>query len=299
VFVSTNSVGSVKRYFYKQLNGRFSEREIWQLFLSTLTKRLQLSDSQAILSDHLRLSESDLLFFRNVVKRLLANEPFQYIQGETLFYNLTIKTDPRALIPRPETEELVHWIVQSSAKELSSSKATIIDIGTGSGCIALALKNALPNSSVWGIDKSANALQLAQENAQILQIDVHLCQSDILNESIEHYIDQADIIVSNPPYVLYSEKSDMQAHVLDHEPHAALFVPDHQALVFYEAIAQIAQRKLKENGWLYVEINERYAQQIAKLIEKYGFANSELRQDMQGKNRMIRAQATKNRYCDA
>ncbi len=284
MFVSDNTVKSAKHYFSDRLKGVFSEREIRMMFQLSLQKRLNLSAPDLLLSDALKLSESDLLFFRSVVKRLLDNEPFQYIYGETEFYGLRLKTDRRALIPRPETEELVDWIVASR----HSDKPVIVDLCSGSGCIALALKSKIPAASVTGLDISEEALELSQENAQVNALDVRFEKLDVLTDDLPFGNDTLDVIVSNPPYVLENEKIGMQAHVLSHEPHLALFVKDNAPLVFYDRIARQAAVKLKREGWLYFEINEQYGNEMTGLLHRYGFEEVELKQDLQGKNRMIR-----------
>jgi len=288
MFVSDNYVLTVKHYFSNSLCNYFSEREIRQMFLLSLKKRLNLSESDLILSDKLRLSESDLLFFRDIVKRLSNNEPFQYIHGETFFYSLSINTDSRALIPRPETEELVHWILQSE-QHITNTKLTIIDIGTGSGCIALALKNNLPQSIIYGIDKAQETLELAKENAKKLNLEINFILSDVLTQTIDINDNSTDIIVSNPPYVLLNQQTEMKKHVLEHEPHKALFVYNENPIIFYEKIAQQATKKLKKNGRIYFEINDKFKKDIENYLFKLGFKNVETKKDMQGKDRMVRA----------
>jgi len=288
MFVSDNLVSTVKRYFLERLKPFFSESEIYHMFRLSLRKRLKLSDADLILSDKIRLSESDLLFFRSIVYRLCACEPFQYIHGETYFYDLPILTDRRALIPRPETEELVHWILESHPNFYTNSP-TFIDIGTGSGCIALALKKKVPSSIVYGFDNSAKALELAKENAHILQLNINFLLLDILNSSIDVVDRSVDLIVSNPPYISQDELQEMKPHVLDHEPHQALFVSNETPIIFYEKIAKQAKQKLKKNGMLYFEINIKFEKNIKNYLSKLGFNSIELKQDMQGKNRMLRA----------
>lgn len=286
MFVSDNSVKSVKKYFNERLNSTFSDREIRWMFQLVAQKRLGFSSADLLLADSEKMSESDLLFFRSVVKRLLSQEPFQYIYGETDFYNLTIKTDERALIPRPETEELVDWIVKSN----DHSNHQIVDICSGSGCITLALKNEIKTSNVSGLEISERAIELSTENAQLNNIDVSFLKNDILNDEFPFLDNSIDVIVSNPPYVLENEKIGMQGHVLEFEPHLALFVEDKTPLVFYEKITQIARDKLLNNGYIYFEINEKYGREMIQLLKEYDFVNIELKQDLQGKDRMIRGQ---------
>lgn len=284
MFVADNSLKSVKHYFCDRLKPVFSDREIRMMFQLCVEKRLNVSPAEILLSDGIRMSESDLLYFRSVVKRLLNHEPFQYILGETEFYGLLLKTDARALIPRPETEELVDWIVKSHYRD----SAKMIDVCSGSGCIALALKKQFPHAVVTGIDVSQDALSLSVENAQFNQLDVQFERQDVLSDQLTTVDASIDVIVSNPPYVKENEKIGMQEHVLVHEPHLALFVTDDSPLVFYDKITSFASRVLKPGGWLYFEINEQYGKEMIQLLQTYAFDQVELQQDLQGKDRMIR-----------
>lgn len=284
MFVSDNTVKSAKYYFKDRLKDTFSERELRMMFQLSLQKRLNLSPSELLLSDSLRLSESDLLYFRSIVKRLLDSEPFQYVLGETEFYGLHLKTDKRALIPRPETEELVDWIVQSG----DCNHSVVVDLCSGSGCIALALKSAIPEATVTGFDVSEKALELSGENAVSNGLDVRFGKLDVLHEELPFEDNTVDIIVSNPPYITENEQVGMQEHVLAHEPHLALFVTNDAPLVFYKRIVEQAGLKLKKGGWLYVEINEQYGREVTGLFQEYGFETVLLKQDMQGKDRMVR-----------
>lgn len=285
MFVSDNSLKSVKAYFNDRLQSIFSDRELKLMFQLCVEKRLNKSTLLA-LTENVRLSESDLLFFRSVVKRLLDGEPFQYIHGDTLFYDLILKTDSRALIPRPETEELVDWIVQST----SSNPSKIIDFCSGSGCIALALKSKFTSAIIEGYDVSTDALKLSQENAIFTKLDVVFKQFDLLADTGGVLLQEVDLIVSNPPYVLESDKVQMHANVLDFEPHLALFVADENPLQFYKVIAEKAQELLKDGGWLYFEIHEKLGEEMIELLRFLDFEHIDVKQDLQGKDRMIRGQ---------
>lgn len=251
-----------------------------------ICERLKLSSADYLLCDSNLLSESDLLYFRSIVKRLQNNEPFQYIVGQTEFFGLELKCDARALIPRPETEELVEWVMEVAAPE-----NTLIDFCTGSGCIALALKSQLPKARVYGTDVSKEALELSKENASALNLDVSFIQHDALSDQLPSILTEQsiDIIVSNPPYIPELDKQEMQANVLNFEPHLALFVENDNALIFYKAIASQAARLLKKNGLLFFEIHERLALETKEAIEALGFVDVEIRKDLQGKDRMIKA----------
>jgi release factor glutamine methyltransferase len=220
------------------------------------------------------------------VKRLQTNEPFQYISGKTEFYDLELKCDKRALIPRPETEELVEWVM-----EVARPENTLIDFCTGSGCIALALKNQLIKAIVYGTDVSKEAMELSKENASALNLDVNFIQHDALSDQLPSTLTEQsiDIIVSNPPYIPVRDKLEMHVNVLDFEPHLALFVTNDNALIFYKAIASQASRLLKENGLLFFEIHERLAAETKEVIEAHGFVDVEIRKDLQGKERMMKA----------
>lgn len=218
-----------------------------------------------------------------IVDRLLQHEPIQYILGETEFFGLKFLVTPDVLIPRNETEELVQHIIN----ENPSFNGNILDIGTGSGCIAISLKENLENAHVFGCDISLNALQTAQKNAKLNNVDVTFFQHDIL--LIKKTTFQYNIIVSNPPYVTEKEKDMMESNVLKHEPHTALFVPDSDPLKFYNAIAGFADKTLSPNGVLWLEINEKYGNATCNLLSEYGFDAIVLK-DLNKRDRIIRAQ---------
>lgn len=217
---------------------------------------------------------------------LNQGQPVQYVLGYCYWGNMQLKVNAHVLIPRPETEELAAWIVKSVRKD---SSLTIADIGTGSGCIPIYLKKHLPQGEVYAIDVDANALQVAQANALAQQTTIHFKQLDALRANDWQVLPELDVLVSNPPYVLQSEAETMMPHVLHHEPHLALFVPDTNPLLFYQAIATQGLHYLKQDGWLFFEINEQYAAETVALLQKLGYTDIVVQQDMQGKNRMLRA----------
>lgn len=286
MFVKDNSIASVLGYFEERLSPTFTSREIKTIAKAFISKRLNWANSDFLMRQKDTVSESDLLYFRSAVKRIIAGEPFQYVLGTTFFYNLELDTDKRALIPRPETEELVDWMVNNYS---SLDKGTLIDIGTGSGCIALAMKKALPKWSVTAVDISKEALSLVAQNALKNQLEVALIEDSALNFNEARYTDKYTVIVSNPPYIPKKDSAQMAQHVLDFEPEMALFVSDNDPLIFYQQIAEFALKKLALNGALYVELNENLAQETKALLNKIGFNNTEMRQDLQGKNRMLKA----------
>lgn len=233
-------------------------------------------------------------------ERLADEEPVQYVLGEAYFYGLRLFVDPAVLIPRPETEELVDWVVRDLRAEhptltqkgpLDADRTDllkILDVGTGSGCIALALKRALPRAEVWGCDRSEAALNVARRNGADLDIRVDFQGCDFLDEAQQKLLPSVDVLVSNPPYIPLRDKATMQGNVLRYEPHGALFVPDEDALLFYRAIARFGHRRLHPGGRLYLEIHEDLGAAVTDLFRAEGYATVELRKDMQGKDRMVR-----------
>jgi len=223
---------------------------------------------------------------QDYIKRLMAHEPVQYILNEAWFCGLKFYVDKNVLIPRPETEELVEWVVKEARGQ--KSEIRILDVGAGSGCIPVSLKKKLENATVWSCDISNDALQVAKRNATTLAIDVNFIQLDFLNEEQREKLPAFDIIVSNPPYIPVKEKIEMQPNVLEHEPPTALFVPDNDTLVFYRAIAAFGKNHLNKNGMIYTEINESLGKTTTELFQQNGYI-TEIKKDMQGKERMIKA----------
>jgi len=215
---------------------------------------------------------------------LKKHVPIQYILGETEFYGLPFRVNDSVLIPRPETEELVDWIRSENNR---NEALNILDIGTGSGCIAIALKHEFPNAAVEAFDISDKALETARSNAGLNKLDVEFSKVDILN--VADQSKKWDIIASNPPYIPELEKSEIEANVLEHEPHLALFVPDNDPLLFYRHIALFAKKQLNPNGKLYFEIHRDYGKECMELLASLGFSEIELRKDISGNNRMIRS----------
>jgi release factor glutamine methyltransferase len=286
MFVKENTISAARAYFKERLQTQFSESELKSMWKQLICKLFDWNDTEFLLSSENRMSESDLLYVRSFVKRLQGNEPFQYILGETTFCDLTILCDSRALIPRPETEELVAWI-----SELSDVNS-MFDICSGSGCIALGLKSRFPNALVFGVDVSEDANELARSNARRNELSVEFQIADALdiNSKFWKNLDSIDVIVSNPPYITCKEIEQMNPNVLDYEPHLALFVPNDSAIIFYEQIAKLALQKLNQNGFLFFELNPDFADQVIEMLKILGFSNIELKNDLQGKKRMLKAQ---------
>jgi release factor glutamine methyltransferase len=280
-----NKFESVIQYFHQKLDDLYDSNEVGSFFWILAESELQKRKLDFMKDPNIRMSESQLLSFINFSRRLAKFEPVQYIAGETEFMGLNFKVDSSVLIPRPETEELVNWVVKTVDHE---APLEIIDVGTGSGCIAISLKNLLPNSFLTGVDVMRDALATAKSNSELNDIHVDWKMRDALN--MPHDVDKYDVIVSNPPYVLETEKEQMRKNVLDFEPHTALFVEDEDPLLFYEAISNWAISGLKKGGFLFFEINEKYANQTKLLLEDEGFKNVEIGTDIFDKQRMVKAE---------
>lgn len=273
---------STIQYIEKELNGLYPETEIQGFIRLILESVLDLSYTQIILQKEREVKPEEAEKIETIVGRLKKHEPIQYILGKTEFYGLMLNVNPAVLIPRPETEELVHWILNTDLPRA----ARILDVGTGSGCIPLALKNEIKDAQVTGVDISEKALETARENAILNHLDVTFIHADILNWGKYNW-GKYDVIVSNPPYVRESEKKLMQANVLDFEPVGALYVSDNDPLVFYHEIARFAKVNLTKGGWLFYEINEALGMEMKELVQGLGFHSVEVRKDLNGKDRML------------
>lgn len=243
-----------------------------------------LSKTDIILKKDFLFSENQVIQFKNAELRLLNNEPIQYIINEAWFYGLKFYVDQNVLIPRPETEELIECIISNLKFPIDSLK--ILDIGSGSGCIPVALKRKLRKAEVWSCDVSEKALAVAKRNAVTLGAEINFLYLNFLNDKETVNLPSFDIIVSNPPYVPERDKSTMQPNVLNYEPHTALFVPDNDALIFYKAIAAFAKKHLNKNGSIFLEIHEEYGNAVKDLFLDEGFLSVEIKKDMQGKDRI-------------
>jgi release factor glutamine methyltransferase len=274
-----------KSTFLQELSPLYDEKEIESFFYIVLEcfhnkKRIDLA-----LNPEMEMDALQFLRWESVLSELKKEKPIQYILGETEFYGLPFLVNENTLIPRSETEELVAWILESTKYEVQNMRLNLLDIGTGSGCIAISLAKNLPNAQVAAIDVSEKALVIAKENAKVNAVDVNFMLKDIL--STTDLASDFDIIVSNPPYVRNLEKVEIKPNVLAYEPHLALFVEDTDALLFYRKIAELALKNLSENGKLYFEINQYLGKETVELLESLGFKNIELRKDIYGNDRMI------------
>ena len=269
--VPSNLVKDIRKYYCEQLCSIYDKEEANAMILILFDHYFKIDRVRMALEPNLRLSESEMLTFHFAVKDLLKNKPLQYIIGETEFCDLKFKVNENVLIPRPETSELVHLIAKSQ-QTTDNSQLTILDIGTGSGCIAIILAKQLPQSQVYALDISEKALCVAKDNAYINNVDITFIHDDIL--SLRNKIEtKFDIIVSNPPYVRDLEKAEMRDNVLNWEPHNALFVSDDDPLIFYRNILEFAKTHLKENGEVWFEINEYLGKEMKDLCCEMGFSN--------------------------
>ena len=273
-----------KRHFTETLAEKFPQREAEQLMRILLEDLFGIDWNQQLMNPDLRIDEHQHYQLSEAVKRLLAGEPVQYVTGMARFNDLLIKVSPAVLIPRPETEELVQKISTSLPKEKT---IRIWDIGTGSGCIAIALAKQFPHAEVIAFDVSEGALQIAKENAESNGVNVTFVQDNVLNPTSDYFNQPVDLVVSNPPYVCDSERTAMEANVLDWEPEKALFVPDDDPLRFYRQILALAKKQLNPNGQVWFEINERMGEEMLSLCSEIGFSDSEIMLDYAEKPRFI------------
>ncbi|MBS1533866.1 MAG: peptide chain release factor N(5)-glutamine methyltransferase [Bacteroidetes bacterium] len=273
-----------QKHFIEVLTPIYDRVEAEQFFFLILQHDYQMRRIDWALQTDFVFNEPQLKRWNFLLQELSSEVPIQYLLGQTEFYGLPFEVSPAVLIPRPETEELVDWIL-SEVKDLQNAK--ILDIGTGSGCIPILLAKHLPLAKVSAIDVSEAALHIAQKNAEINAVKIDFLLQDILQA--EKLNDTYNIIVSNPPYVRELEKAEIRANVLQHEPHLALFVPDNDALKFYRKIAELAMHSLSSKGKLFFEINQYLGKETAELLTKIGFEQIKLRKDIYGNDRMMRA----------
>ncbi|WP_062060522.1 peptide chain release factor N(5)-glutamine methyltransferase [Aquimarina longa] len=276
-------IKNLRTNFVNSLSEIYDSDEILSFFYILSEDILGLTRVAIAINLDKKLSDNELFVFGDAIKKLQNQEPIQYIIGNTNFYGLSFHVDKQVLIPRPETEELVNWIIKDQEGILDS--ITILDIGTGSGCIAISLAKNLTKAIVYAIDVSEEAIKIAKKNAKKNQVSITFIHLDILE--VKELPENFDIIVSNPPYVRELEKQEMKPNVLDNEPSLALFVQDNNPLIFYEKITGLAKRKLKQKGKLYFEINQYLALETKNMILDIGFNIVEVRKDLYGNERMI------------
>ena len=280
-----------KNLFIKSLSNIYPKDEIDTFFFYLIEEYLQLKRIDISLQPNFEINDTQLKLLNSALERLQKEEPIQYILGKTEFFGYPFLVNEHTLIPRPETEELVEWILNElksqKVEKLESDKISILDMGTGSGCIPISLAKNLPNAKITAIDISEEALNVAQKNALLNKVDINFMEFDILSSN--NMQTQFDIIVSNPPYVRELEKKEIKNNVLHYEPHSALFVPDDNPLLFYDAIASFAKNHLSENGLLFFEINQYLAEETIEMLKQKGFSSIILKKDGFGNNRMIKA----------
>lgn len=279
-----DNVARTAAHLRSELQGIYPDREIEQFISMAFESVLNMSKVAVMVNKDARIEDAEQARFEKILAGLKRQEPVQYLLGSESFYGLTFTVNPAVLIPRPETEELVQWILRDG----NDPASRIIDLGTGSGCIAIALKHHLPNARVEGVDISVAALNTADKNAKLNNVKVDFFQFDILEQESFGFAD-FDIMVSNPPYVTPSEMKAMRRNVLDHEPHNALFAPEENPLIFYRRIVDLADGHLKRGGKLYFEINQSFGPDIVQLLQDRGYTGVKLRKDLNGNDRMIRA----------
>ena len=274
-----------KRHFTALLAEKFPQREAELLMRILLEDLFGIDWNRQLMNPDLRIDEHQHYQLGEAVKRLLAGEPVQYVTGMARFNDLLLKVSTAVLIPRPETEELVQKIGTSLP---ANKHMRIWDIGTGSGCIAIALAKHFTNAEVIAFDVSEEALQIAKENAESNGAVVTFVQDDVLNPTSDFFDQPVDLVLSNPPYVCNSERAAMEANVLDWEPEKALFVPDDDPLRFYRQILALAKKQLNPEGQVWFEINERMGVEMLSLCREMGFSNAEVLQDFAGKPRFVK-----------
>ena len=282
--VPSNLVRDIRKYYCEQLCSIYDNDEATAMILILLEHYFKITRVKMALEPDMRLSESEMLTFHFAVKDLLKNKPIQYIIGETEFCDLKFKVNENVLIPRPETSEMVHEIAVSNQQ---SAISNILDIGTGSGCIAISVAKKLPQAQVFALDISEKALEVAKENATRNNVNVTFIHDDIL--SLRNNIEtRFDIIVSNPPYVRELEKAEMRDNVLNWEPHNALFVSNDNPLIFYRCILEFAKSHLNDNGEVWFEINEFFDREMTSLCEELGLSVINIYRDFRDKDRFMK-----------
>ena len=277
------TVSALVDLFRQELVPIYGRGEVEQFVVLAFEDVLEYSKLDIFMHGQEAIPNELIARFFEILENLKESKPIQYILGKTVFYGLPLQVNKHVLIPRSETEELIHWIVQDEGKK----PETILDLGTGSGCIALALKDQINSARVYGADISIAALNVAKNNALANDLQVEFFQFDIISQESLGFM-KFDLMVSNPPYVRISEKEWMEENVLNNEPHLALFVEDEDPLLFYRKIVDLAEGHLNKHGKLYFEINEAYGQEVLQLLKDRGFEKVTLKKDFNGKDRMVR-----------
>jgi len=293
------TINNIKNIFLNELSNLYPKQEIESFFNLLTEAYLNLKRVDIALEPNKEITNEIEQKYNSALAKLKKEIPIQYVLDKTEFYGLPFIVNENVLIPRPETEELVAWIIQKVKRQKAKGKSketevykpiTILDIGTGSGCIAISLAKNLPNAEVWALDVSEKALEIAKSNAKLNHVNIQFLNEDIFK--IKKMPLKFDIIVSNPPYVRELEKKEIKRNVLENEPHLALFVKDHNPLLFYDKIADIAKENLNPEGQLYFEINQYLGNETLALLKEKGFKNLDLKKDIFENDRMIKANLT-------
>jgi release factor glutamine methyltransferase len=297
-------MADAERYISGRLQEVYEESEAKNIADLLIEHITSLSKNERLSRNEYEITPEQELAFREDIQRLLKHEPIQYLMNKSWFYGLELFVDPSVLIPRPETEELVEWVINDIkasgldvfTRDMAGADKTnllkILDVGTGSGCIALALKKAMPKAEIWGCDMSEEALNVARRNGSALDIRVDFQGLNFLDPEQQRQLPTVNILVSNPPYIPIKDKQLMDRNVVEHEPHLALFVPNDDPLVFYRALAKFGMHRLYENGSIYMEIHEDLGNQVTDLFKEQGYFSVVVKKDMQGKNRMVKVKKT-------
>jgi release factor glutamine methyltransferase len=284
------TLNTLKTEFEERFHQKWTSLSVQYHFKALASKLFSIPFNQVVFNLKHTVDAEQLEVFQTYIKRLENNEPLQHIIEETEFMGFPILCSSAALIPRPETEELVDIIVNQFKEKTDGLR--ILDVCTGTGCIAIALQKLIPNALVEALDNFNETIQLAKKNSELNKANIEFLKIDVLSEiEMKQFGEnQYDIWVSNPPYIPEFDKLTMAENVLNFEPHEALFVPDSDPLLFYRLIIQQAQISLKQNGWLFFEIHEDFGKEMIALLAKHNFRNTNLYTDMQGKHRMISGQ---------
>lgn len=286
--MSKITIQAIIQEYYQELQSIYAPPEIQAITYLALEHVLQMSKLQLLTRKEQEVDSVKAQRLKDWLTQLKRHCPIQYLTQTAPFYGLTLRVTPDVLIPRPETEELVDWIKEKIGQKWGKQKINILDIGTGSGCIALALKKILPQATVYALEVSSIALEVAKENANRLALSIEWIQQDIQQEAKWQQLPDFHLIVSNPPYIAVAEKEKMKSNVLNYEPHLALFVAEEQTpLYFYNLIADFAQTKLLSDGYLFFELNEYCGQETTTLMQQKKFTTVQLKKDLQGKARML------------
>mgnify|MGYP001330774095 CR=1 FL=1 len=272
------NINDIIPYFKSQFSDKSNQKEIISWAYMVIENMFGYDRSKSILHAKQNIDSIHSRKINNIIKDLKRNKPIQYILGSTNFYGININVNKDTLIPRPETEELVEWILKDDFN-------SILDVGTGSGCIPIAIAKH-KDVDVYALDISRNALNIAKDNARFNNVYINFIEADVFNFNSSLNV---DLIVSNPPYVLKSQISNLSSNIIDYEPHLALFVDDHEPLIYYKCISELAKRNLNSDGKLYFEINEDYGNEIAIMLKEMGFVDIQLKKDINDKQRMVRA----------